>query len=340
MINISLHHALRPARLAASLTIMILTVVATACGNTPTNSPAAADEQDEVFPVTLQHALGSITIEEQPKRIVTLGEDLDTLAAVGVTPVAYAPIAPGYTDDVPYHQGKIDLSDATVLDAQGSGEFSIEEIAAAQPDLILASNYYGIDKLYPELSRIAPTLAYEKGWGETGWAEMSITIGTAIGHEQEVRDAVAETEQYLRNLKAELPGLEGKAVVGAYYHAAGTFASNPRSASMSKYEALGMEVSPKLLAEKPEGATDNSVSLERIDVLDADLLILSFGSDTLRKQLENSPLYQNLGAVRHGAVHHNDPSDALPTFAGNGPTVLNVVWILDQQREALETAAG
>ena len=340
MINTSHRLAVSPARLAAALTILILTVVASACGQASADAPTAAGDQDGAFPVTLKHALGSITIEEKPERIVTLGEDLDTLAAVGVTPVAYAAIAPGYTDDVPYHQGKIDLSQATVLDASGSGEFSIEEIAAAKPDLILASNYFGIDKLYPELSKIAPTLAYEKGWGETGWAEMSITIGRAIGHEQEARDAVAETETYLKELKAGLPGLEGKAVVGAYYYASGTFASNPRSASMSKYEALGMKVAPKLLAEKPEGATDNSISLERIDVLDADLLILSFGSDSLRKQLESSPLYQNLGAVQHGAVHHNDPSDALPTFAGNGPTVLNVGWILEQQREALETAAG
>ncbi|MFC7624397.1 iron-siderophore ABC transporter substrate-binding protein [Microlunatus sp. GCM10028923] len=327
-----------PHRLRSTLVALIgstlITVLAVACSSTPTAGPGAGAAEDG-FPVRLSHAFGTITVEQRPQRIVTLGEDLDTLAALGITPVAYAPTAPGYSDDVPYLKDRIDLSGATVLDGAETGEFKIEQIAAAAPDLILASNFYGMPELYDELSKIAPTLAYATGWGETSWQELSATIGRAAGEEDRARAAVAETEQYLADLRADLPALEGKTVAGAYYHSSGTFAANPRSASMQKYTALGLRVNPPLLEALPEGASDNSVSRETMDVLDADLLILSYGSDALRSELEADPIFRRLKAVRSGTIYVNDPTDRLPTFAGNNPTLLNIVWLLEQQRETL-----
>jgi iron complex transport system substrate-binding protein len=324
-----------PPRIIAILTVTLFAVLIGGCSSTTADQPAgAAPEQG--FPVTLTHAFGTITIEQRPQRIVTLGEDLDTLAALGITPVAYAPTAPGYTDDVPYLKDRIDLSGAQVLDGAELGEFKIEQIAAAQPDLILASNFFGMPELYDELSKIAPTLAYQKGWGETTWQETSLTIGRAVGDEAGAREAVADTEQYLAELKRSLPDLQGKTIAGAYYHTSGTFAANPRSASMDKYLALGMRVNPALLKALPEGSTDNSVSRERMDTaLNADVLILSFGSDALRAELESDPIYRQLTAIRNDTVYYNDPNDRLPTFAGNNPTLLNIVWLLEQQRGTL-----
>lgn len=325
----------RATRITAILTVILFAALIGSCSSTGSDEPAdAAPEQG--FPVTLTHAFGTITIEQRPQRIVTLGEDLDTLAALGITPVAYAPTAPGYTHDVPYLKDRIDLSAAQVLDGAELGEFKIEQIAAAQPDLILASNFYGMSDLYAELSKIAPTLAYQQGWGETSWQEMSLTIGRAVGDEPGARDAVAETEQYLAELKGGLPALQDKTIASAYYHTSGTFAANPRSASMDKYLALGMRVNPPLLKALPAGSTDNSVSRERMDTtLNADVLILSFGSEALRAELTADPIFQQLTAVKSGTVYDNDPSDALPTFAGNSPTLLNIVWLLEQQRETL-----
>lgn len=328
-------HRLR-STLAAVITTVLITVLAAACSTTATGGtgtdPSAAEAG---FPVRLTHAFGTITVEQRPQRIVTLGEDLDTLAALGITPVAYAPTAPGYTDDVPYLKDRIDLSGATVLDGAETGEFKIEQIAAAAPDLILASNFYGMPDLYDELSKIAPTLAYATGWGETNWQDLSVTIGGAVGEEDRARAAVAETENYLTDLRKSLPAIEGKTVAGAYYHSSGTFASNPHSASMQKYTAIGLRVNPALLEALPPESKVNSVSRETMEVLDADFLILSFGSDGLRAELEADPLFQRLKAVRQGTVYLNDPADDLPKFAGNNPTLLNIVWVLEQQKELL-----
>lgn len=321
--------------IAAILTVILFAVLISGCNSTAAEEPAEA-APDQGFPVTLTHAFGSITIERKPQRIVTLGEDLDTLAALGITPVAYAPDAPGYTDDVPYLKDRIDLSGAEVLDGAELGEFKIEQIAAAQPDLILASNFYGMPKLYDELSKIAPTLAYQKGWGETTWQDLSRTIGRAVGDEAGAERAVAESEQYLTDLKADLPALEGKTIAAAYYYASGTFASNPHSASMDKYLALGMKINPALLKAKPKGSPENTVSREQMDtVLNADFLILSFDTATLRAELVEDPIYQRLTAVKNKTVLINEPGDALPKFAGNNPTLLNIPWLLEQQRPTL-----
>lgn len=333
---------LRPA-FARSLpaTVVVLLVIALAgCAGSRANEPAESASGTAGFPLTLTHALGEATIESKPERIVTLGEDLDTLAALGIVPVGYVPVAPGYTDDVPYQADRIDLSGAEVIEGASAEEYSVEQIAALQPDLILATNLYGVESIYAQLAAIAPTVAYEKGWGETSWQDVSRTIGQAVGEPDAAEAAVAETEQYLADLKTELPGLEGRTVAGAFYHTAGTFAANPHSASMDKYTALGMVVKPELLEAVPEGSGDNSVSLEKIQVLDADVLFLSFGSADLQAELESSQLYRNLSAVKSGTAYVNDPADPLPTFAGNGPTLLNIVWLLDQQHATLAKAAG
>lgn len=319
----------------------LLVIALTGCAGSRAGEPADETGSETAgFPLILTHALGEATIESKPERIVTLGEDLDTLAALGIVPVGYVPVAPGYTDDVPYQADRIDLSGAEVLQGASAEEYSVEQIAALQPDLILATNLYGVDAIYEQLAAIAPTVAYEKGWGESSWQDLSRTIGQAVGEADAAEAAVAETEQYLADLRAELPGLEGLTVAGAFYHTAGTFAANPHSASMDKYTALGMAVKPELLEAVVEGSGDNSVSLEEIQVLDADVLFLSFGSADLQAELEGSQLYQNLAAVKAGTAYVNDPADSLPTFAGNQPTLLNIVWLLDQQHDTLAKAAG
>lgn len=328
-------------RALAGLAALTGALGAAAC--TPTapsaTTPSSSGSATGGFPVTLAHALGTTTIPAKPQRIVTLNEDLDTLVAIGVAPVGYGPVAPGWTTNVPYHQGLVDLGAATVLTGDSIENLSMEQVASLAPDLILASNSFGLDKVYGALSRIAPTLGYEKGWGQTSWQDMSRTVGTAIGESAKVAAAIARSEQSVASLKAELPGLAGKTVASAFYHTAGTFACNPRSASMAKYLALGMQVDPKLL-EHSARSTNNSISLENIDLLDADVLFLSFGSAALQTELTKSPIYQGLKAVRTKAVQISDPTNTLARFAGNNPTLLNVPWALEQSRPALEAGAA
>ncbi len=80
-----------------------------------------SDDRRRAFPVTVEHALGSTTIEAEPQRVVTVGvTEQDTVLALGVIPV-------GVTDwygDQPY---------ATWPWAQ-------DELGDAEPEVLLAAD--------------------------------------------------------------------------------------------------------------------------------------------------------------------------------------------------------
>ncbi|MGH8967721.1 MAG: iron-siderophore ABC transporter substrate-binding protein, partial [Actinomycetes bacterium] len=77
------------ARLPRALAALLLASVLAACGaDAPTPPPAPSDG---TFPVTVEHAFGTTTIERAPERVVALGvTDADPVLALGTTPVAVA----------------------------------------------------------------------------------------------------------------------------------------------------------------------------------------------------------------------------------------------------------
>lgn len=71
-------------RLLAALTAAAVLIV-TACGSTD-------DETDgsSVGPVTVQTAVGPVTVDAKPERVVAIGSQwTDTVLALGVTPVVF-----------------------------------------------------------------------------------------------------------------------------------------------------------------------------------------------------------------------------------------------------------
>jgi iron complex transport system substrate-binding protein len=90
----------RGTRLAAALaSALLLFATAAACGSDD-DSEAGADQSasaNSAFPVPLPHRYGSSTIEEEPKRIVTVGlTDQDAVLALGKVPVGTTEWLGGY----------------------------------------------------------------------------------------------------------------------------------------------------------------------------------------------------------------------------------------------------
>ena len=119
----------------------------------------AAFAQD--FPVTLEHAWGSTTIEAAPQRIVTWGwGNEDAVIALGVIPVGIPFQSYGGGEDgvQPWIEEALAATGAqtpAILD--NAGEPPFEQIAALEPDLILAV-YSGVtEEQYALLSAIAST---------------------------------------------------------------------------------------------------------------------------------------------------------------------------------------
>jgi iron complex transport system substrate-binding protein len=99
---------------------------------------------------------------EQPVRVVALDfPSADDAIALGVVPVAMA--------DISYVEGGVQTWTREALGGRQpelldvDGGIPLEKIAALQPDLILATNTYGLAESRDELSRIAPVVAGREG---------------------------------------------------------------------------------------------------------------------------------------------------------------------------------
>ncbi|MDP3890685.1 MAG: iron-siderophore ABC transporter substrate-binding protein, partial [Nocardioides sp.] len=81
----------RPAVAVVLSALLALTTAACSTGSTatPTTTSDSSSEADaNAYPVTIEHAFGSTTIEEEPTRVVTLGwTDHDVVLSLGVVPV-------------------------------------------------------------------------------------------------------------------------------------------------------------------------------------------------------------------------------------------------------------
>ncbi|CUU54432.1 iron complex transport system substrate-binding protein [Parafrankia irregularis] len=305
-----------------------------ACGDDDDSGSTQADTAAAAgFPVTIEHKFGSTTIDKAPTRIIALSYEEDTLATLGITPIAYA--TNPYKEDgkFPWLDGKIDLAKSTGLDT--SGDLNLEQIASLKPDLILATNFYGLEDYYDRLSEIAPTVAYKTEAGIATWQEVSTTIGKAVGREADVAKAVAATEKSITDTAAKLPGLKDKTFSYSFYYDANGLAviDDPETVSIQLYSQLGMKLSPKVTA----SVVDRELSLEKVGELDADFLLIGYATDELRTQMDANDLFKKIPAVVDGRALE---VDAFTAGAVNNPTILNIPWQLEQLESTLEKVAG
>ncbi|MEI2714080.1 MAG: ABC transporter substrate-binding protein [Nocardioides sp.] len=134
-----------------TLTASLLLLGATACSTGSTDAtdgtPGATTTtkaEANAFPVTIEHAFGATTIEEEPVRVATVGwTDQDHVLALGVVPVGATKITWGGNAD-----GSSDWFDAKLEEIGGEAPvryddtdgLPIDEIAKLEPDVVLATN--------------------------------------------------------------------------------------------------------------------------------------------------------------------------------------------------------
>lgn len=289
--------------------ILLTCLVLVGCG---VHSSAFADG---VFPVVVKHALGSTAIKTSPKRIVTIGwSGEDSVLALGVTPIAMPRYTTFPSGIFPWNEGK--LSGTPTLLNFG---MDYEAIAALKPDLILGV-YSGLNAIsYQRLSSIAPTVAYRSGPWRADWREQTTIIGEALGKQDEADKLVAGADDYLVDLGKSYPELAGKTFTfGTFFPGSGNLViylpSDPRVAAL---RLMGLELSPgvEALGKQYPDEFSTAVSLETLDSIDADILILWFGEGA-RASLATQPLFQALGSVRRGSyVALEDPVEVWATSA-------------------------
>lgn len=283
------------------------------------------------FPVTIEHARGSTTIESAPKRVITVGySDQDVVLALGVVPVAVRewfgekPYAAW-----PWATEALGSGKPTVLPSE---ELNFEQIAGLEPDLILGS-YAGLTEgEYKNLSQIAPTVAQSADHADytTPWQDMTLTIGRVLGKESQAKTLIADVEARFDDERAAHPEFEGAtaAVIDGGIEPANFGLLGPDDPRGRIVRALGFQYPDGAAEQIPEDEFGADISRENFDVVDGDvLLVLQYAPDD-RATMEADPLFQQLDVVKRGAVVYLDIDDPALTAAMGFSTVLSLPYLL------------
>lgn len=159
-----------------------------------------SDAQPGQFPRTVTHSMGETTIEAKPKRVVVLDTgELDDVLALGITPVGM--VTTKGENPVPSY-----LADK-VKDVETVGtinELNVEAIAELEPDLIVGSQLRA-EKLYPQLSDIAPTVfSIRPGFP---WKENFRLVADSLGEEDKATEILNRYTEKVDQIKDKVqPG--------------------------------------------------------------------------------------------------------------------------------------
>jgi len=252
------------------------------------------DAAPGVFPRTIRHALGETTLKAAPARLVVLDTgEMDTAVDLSLKPL-----------------GTIDWTGAGLpaylatslhgVQIVGSiMEPDLEAIASLRPDLIL-TNRTRHEKIYDRLSAIAPTVLGERPG--LVWRQNYELYAKTLGREQQGSQTVLQYEEQAKTLNAKLPSPRPTISVVRVTD------TNLRYYQRANF--LGT-VLTDLGFPRPEGQNVddfalNNQSLETIGRFGGgDVIVLSIIGGTnnqFAKQLQDSPLWRGLPAVRDNKV--------------------------------------
>jgi iron complex transport system substrate-binding protein len=293
-----------------------------------TGAPAAA-----AFPVTIKHKFGSTEIAQKPQRVISLGySDQDAILALGTQPIAVRYWFGDAERQVwPWAEGKLTGGQPAVLNMP-FGELNFEAIAALQPDLIIAVSAGISDQEYATLSQIAPTVAQSAEYVDFGvpWQEQTVVIGQALGEEALARQLVEEAEARFAQLREQHPELNGAtAAITAPAGEGQFYFSGPQHERQRFLTSLGF-VLPEALVEIAGDAFYGTISGERLDLFDTDVLIWTVYSAEERAEIEANPLYQQLEVAQRAIFLDTSGAGELAGPALVFSSVLSLPLLFDE----------
>ncbi|MGP4086246.1 iron-siderophore ABC transporter substrate-binding protein [Streptomyces sp. KR55] len=313
----------------------------TACGGGTDNADAGstssasagAGANSAAFPVTVEHKYGSTTIEEEPKKVVTLGlSDQDAVLALGIKPVG----AVDWFKERPYGKWPWtkDKWGSDLPEIVGErDDYNIEKIAALKPDLVIAQ-YSGMKKeQYDTLSKITKVVAQPKGHADYAapWQVMTRQIGKALGRETETEKLISDIDARFEAVRNKHPEWAESTLAVADSFEAGKYAAFTKTDPKAIFfNELGFELHPEIDKLAEPGWNVAELSAEKLNVLDVDHLVWVTSSTEADDRIKAEPLYRKLKVhqdKRDLFVPYQDP-DIGAAFSFN--TVLSIPYAIDE----------
>ncbi|HET9517208.1 MAG TPA: iron-siderophore ABC transporter substrate-binding protein [Actinoplanes sp.] len=286
-------------RLVAAAGLAAVTALTVGCAGADDNATPAASTAAGAFPRTVNHAMGSTTIEKQPQRVVVLDTpEAGAALLVGVKPVAAVSVDP-VAKTYPAH---LQQELAGVPDVGPLEEPNIDKILALKPDLILSSKERH-EKIYDRLSQIAPTVFAESP-GD-GWKPNVTLFATALGKDAEAGTALAAYQDRARKIGAAITAKNGgkaPTISIVRFVDGPTRLYQPVSFSGTVVGDTGL---PRPAAQRDPKEVITEIGPELIDRAEGDFVFVCTYGDpatTQQKAFLASPLWKNLAAVKNKRV--------------------------------------
>ncbi|QUG43894.1 iron-siderophore ABC transporter substrate-binding protein [Psychrobacillus sp. INOP01] len=289
-----------------------------ACGQTKEDTATTGNEDKEDNSYTVEHAMGTTTIEKAPEKVVILtNEGTEALLALGVTPVG---AVQSWLGDPWYDHIKEDMTDVEVVGVEH--EVNLEKIAALKPDLIIG-NKIRQEAVYDQLSAIAPTVFSDTLRGD--WKENFTLYAKALNLEEEGKEVLSQFDAHLDEVKQNLGDKVNQEISVVRFMAGSSRIYYTDSFSGVIFDQLGFKRASQqtelFTADNKLGNLAIEVGKEVIPKMDADVLFyFTYAPQGDQAALDtatewtNDPLWKNLNAVKSGNVH--EVSDAVWNTAG------------------------
>ncbi|WP_235828208.1 ABC transporter substrate-binding protein [Brevibacillus migulae] len=298
---------------SARMVMLMLAVlmVVTGCGQggqqaqTPEKTaeqPAAqqpASDAGQSYKV--KHAMGETEIKGTPQKVVVLtNEGTEAVLALGIKPVG---AVQSFTGNPWYEHIKADMEGVTVLGMESQP--NLEAIAALKPDIILA-NKMRHEKIYAQLSKIAPTVESETLRGN--WKNNFKLYAEALNRKAEGDKILADWDKRIAEFKEKAGDkLSTKVSIVRFM---------PGRVRIYYKDTFSGIILQELGVARPEAQNKDDfaaeVTKERIPEMEGDIMFY-FSYETgdgeatkLEKEWTNDSLWKNLNVVKNNKAYKVD----------------------------------
>ncbi|MEU3664735.1 ABC transporter substrate-binding protein, partial [Streptomyces sp. NPDC032940] len=320
--------------LAAAVAVALAVTVPWPTGDgSDTASEKPAGTAAGTFPVTIRHDYGETVVRSRPRRVAAWGWGAaETAIALGTFPVGIAEedsasgegmlpwVADAYEDK--------GLGAPVVFSESGSASWTlpVEQIAATDPDLILAP-YSGLtEEQYEQLSDVAPVVARPADASLEPWEGVVATTAKALGVPAKGEELLADTDTRLAAL-GERHGLTGTSFAAVVNDPSRNrvHVFSDASPVVRVLEGLGMRLADSVAElDADDDGMMYTLDYEDLHRLESDVIVLySTTSELVRQDLASRDL-DALPAFAAGRVAHLSGTDEFASAAS--PTVLSIRW--------------
>lgn len=270
------------------------------CGSDDDGDSAATGSGGGTFPATVTHKFGTTTVEREPRRIVVVGlTEQDTVLALGYKPIATTEWY-GDQPNAVWPWARDELGDARPEVLSTADGFEYEKIARLRPDLIIGANA-GLERAdYRRLSQIAPTVAGPRGSTDYfgAWDQLTVLVATALGKREQGLELVEDIKEDYREVAEDHPQFAGKTATfsqNAFYD--GRIYVYPDGLNTEFLTYLGFRINPRVTALATNPGEQAAISAERLDALEADVIVFATETPSDVRNLERVPTFRRLRAV-------------------------------------------